>query len=104
VVRVIEGVRGKVALRMELCIRFGYGDVVPWVTRHDGLLTATAGPDALALFSRVHTHGENMRSVAELTVSEGQQIPSPSPGSSPMRIRHARSTPGTPSAPPSSGG
>ena len=75
VVRVIEGVRGKVALRMELCIRFGYGDVVPWVTRHDGLLTATAGPDALALFSRVHTHGENMRSVAELTVSEGQQIP-----------------------------
>ena len=29
VVRLVEGVRGKVAMEMELAIRFGYGQVVP---------------------------------------------------------------------------
>ena len=31
-VRVIEGVKGRVTLRSELRIRFDYGRVVPWVT------------------------------------------------------------------------
>ena len=32
VVRVVEGIRGSVALRMELVLRFDYGRTVPWVT------------------------------------------------------------------------
>src|SRR5438552_9823504 len=44
VVRVVEGVRGRVAMRMELAIRFDYGSVVPWVRRlADGTLGAIAG-------------------------------------------------------------
>jgi GH15 family glucan-1,4-alpha-glucosidase len=75
VVRIVEGVSGTVPMRMELTVRFGYGSIVPWVRRLDGLLTAIAGPDALALWSPVHTRGEEMRTVADFTVSQGQQIP-----------------------------
>src|SRR5438067_424265 len=31
VVRLVEGVRGRVPMRMELVLRFGYGSIVPWV-------------------------------------------------------------------------
>jgi len=75
VIRVVEAVRGEIPVRMELCVRFGYGEMIPWVTRHDGLLTATTGPDSLAMWSRVRTHGEGMKTVAEFTMREGQQVP-----------------------------
>src|SRR5437588_483214 len=42
VVRLVEGVRGRVAMRMELIIRFDYGSIVPWVRRVDGGLWAAA--------------------------------------------------------------
>ena len=32
-VRIVEGVRGEVALAMDLTIRFDYGSIVPWVRR-----------------------------------------------------------------------
>ena len=44
VVRIVEGLRGRVAMRMELVLRFGYGSVIPWVRRVDGALLATGGP------------------------------------------------------------
>src|SRR5271154_6357071 len=31
VVRLVRGVRGKVAMRVELIVRFEYGSIVPWV-------------------------------------------------------------------------
>ncbi len=75
VVRVVRGVRGSVPMRMEMCVRFGYGEAIPWVTHHEHLLTATAGPDAVALWTRADTHGEGLRTVAEFTIDEGQQLP-----------------------------
>src|SRR5437762_3535860 len=37
-IRIIEGLRGSVAMQMQLIIRFDYGDVVPWVRqKHGGL-------------------------------------------------------------------
>jgi GH15 family glucan-1,4-alpha-glucosidase len=47
VVRVVEGVSGRVAMRSELVIRFDYGHVVPWVRRVDRSRVAVAGPDVL---------------------------------------------------------
>src|SRR5437773_1923610 len=42
IIRIVEGVRGKVAMRMELIIRFDYGDVVPWVRKcGDGLAASS---------------------------------------------------------------
>ncbi len=33
VIRIVEGIRGTVRMRMELCLRFDYGRTVPWVRR-----------------------------------------------------------------------
>ena len=74
IARVVEGVRGRVRMRMELTIRFDYGSVVPWVRREDGVLLATAGPDTLELRSPVRTHGEAMTTVAEFEVSAGDRL------------------------------
>ena len=46
VVRLIIGERGRVAMRTELVIRFGYGATVPWMMRlDDGTRRAVVGPD-----------------------------------------------------------
>src|SRR5690349_14948765 len=60
VIRVVEGVRGRVPMQMELVIRFDYGSIVPWVRRlPDDALTAIAGPDALCLRTPVEHRGED---------------------------------------------
>jgi len=75
VVRLVEGVRGRVEMEMNLTIRFGYGQIVPWVRRLDGTLSAIAGPDGLSLWTPIHTEGQDMSTVARFTVVEGQQVP-----------------------------
>ena len=74
-IRIIEGLRGSVALQMQLIIRFDYGDVVPWVRKKHGGLEAIAGPDALILRTPVETRGKDMTTVAEFTVNEGERVP-----------------------------
>src|ERR1041385_7285126 len=45
-VRIVVGERGRVAMSVELILRFGYGAIVPWVRKlEDGTLRAVAGPD-----------------------------------------------------------
>jgi GH15 family glucan-1,4-alpha-glucosidase len=75
VLRIVEGLSGRVAMRMELIIRFDYGFIVPWVRQVDGTLLATAGPDTLELHTGVSTHGENMKTCAEFHVSKGERTP-----------------------------
>jgi GH15 family glucan-1,4-alpha-glucosidase len=75
VVRLVEGVRGQVRMRMELVIRFDYGSIVPWVRNINGVLQAIAGPDVLYLRTPVPLKGQDLRTVAEFAVSEGEQIP-----------------------------
>jgi GH15 family glucan-1,4-alpha-glucosidase len=75
VVRIVEGVRGRVPMRMELVFRFGYGNVIPWVRRVDGSLLATAGPYSAHVRSDVETHGEDFRTIAQFTVAAGERVP-----------------------------
>jgi GH15 family glucan-1,4-alpha-glucosidase len=75
VVRVVKGLRGEVPLRMDLVVRFGYGQVVPWVRRVDNLLTAVAGPDGLSLWTPLETKGQSKTTVAECTVRQGEHVP-----------------------------
>ncbi|MHA7861759.1 glycoside hydrolase family 15 protein [Tessaracoccus sp. Y36] len=75
VVRVVEGVRGRVSMRMDLRLRFDYGHIVPWVTRHGHLLSAIAGPDAVWLDTPVPVHGEHLSTVAEFEVAAGDRVP-----------------------------
>jgi GH15 family glucan-1,4-alpha-glucosidase len=72
-VRMVVGRRGTVKMRMELVLRFGYGAIVPWVSRlDDGALRAIAGPDMVALRTDVPVRGESLTTVADFTVSEGE--------------------------------
>jgi GH15 family glucan-1,4-alpha-glucosidase len=72
-VRIVEGLSGKVTLRMELIVRFDYGSIVPWVRRKGETLLITAGPDSLELTSSTAVKGENMKTVAEFTVGKGDR-------------------------------
>ena len=75
IVRIVEGVRGKVAMRMELIIRFDYGEVVPWVRQCGDGLEAIAGPNALVLRAPIQTRGEDLTTVAEFEVAKGESVP-----------------------------
>jgi GH15 family glucan-1,4-alpha-glucosidase len=76
VVRLVRGLRGTVKMRMELVIRFGFGNDIPWVRRNeDGTaLLAIGGPDMTVLRTPVETRGENMTTVADFEVGEGETI------------------------------
>jgi GH15 family glucan-1,4-alpha-glucosidase len=75
IVRIVVGVSGRVGMRMDLVMRFGYGAITPWVRRVDGALLATAGPDSLELRTPVPVVGRNFTTVAEFVVAEGQRVP-----------------------------
>jgi GH15 family glucan-1,4-alpha-glucosidase len=77
VVRIVRGLSGRVKMRMELVIRFGFGADVPWVKRNpDGPgLLAICGPDMAVLRTPVEIRGEDMTTVADFEVGEGETIP-----------------------------
>ena len=75
VVRIVEGLSGRVRMTMRLVIRFDYGHVVPWVRHEDHAMTAIAGPDTLWLHTPVRVHGEDMATVADFDVAAGEKVP-----------------------------
>jgi GH15 family glucan-1,4-alpha-glucosidase len=75
IVRLVQGLEGRVEVEMELIIRFDYGRVVPWVRRHRDYRLAVAGPDAVRLDAGVETHGENQTTRAAFTVGRGDEVP-----------------------------
>ena len=76
IVRIVEGLEGRVQMRSELVIRFDDGLIVPWVRRlDDGTRIAIGGPDALALRTEIEMYGEDLTTVAEFTVREGDRVP-----------------------------
>lgn len=74
VVRIVEGVREHVSMRMELVIRFDYGSLVPWVRRGERGFTALAGPDALVFQTDAPFYSKDFRTIAEFTVSPGERV------------------------------
>ncbi len=76
-IRRVRGIRGSVAMRQELRIRFGYADAMPWVRQFEekdghGII-AVAGPDAVVvrgprLVAADHAH------VSEFTVAAGETV------------------------------
>ena len=77
-IRIVEGVSGRVRMRSALRMRFSYGRVVPWVHKvEDGETTRTvavAGPDSVWLDGEADTYGRNLTTYADFTVSAGQRI------------------------------
>ena len=83
---------------MELIVRFGYGCIVPWVTRlPDRTLAPSPARTWWCCERRSRLHGENFKTVGEFTVSAGETVPftliySPSHLPPPERDRSARGT------------
>lgn len=73
VVRVVEGVSGRVPMRMEFRLRFDYGHVRPWTRHHDTGLAAVAGPDAVWLHGAVPL-SDGDTATADFAVSGGDRL------------------------------
>jgi len=71
VVRIVEGKRGRVAMRLDLVMRFDYGSLVPWVRRTDDGIRAIGGAIALRLRTPVALRGESFHTVADFEVAAG---------------------------------
>ena len=90
-VRVVEGVEGRVEVTSELGIRFDYGHVTPWITVEGREVRAVAGPDALWLRASVPHEERGDGIISRFAVSEGERIPfvltwTPSYGERPQAI------------------
>jgi GH15 family glucan-1,4-alpha-glucosidase len=87
IVRLLRCTRGSIHVKSDLIIRFDYGRTVPWVTRERAQpdwgpgavdnLHAVAGSDTIVLRSSsdgasLPNHGEDMSTVSEFTLTEGQ--------------------------------
>jgi len=75
VVRVVEGVSGRVPVHMDLRMRFDYGSSLPWVTHDDGRMHATAGPDSMVLSTPAPTEGAGPATVSDFVVGKGDKVP-----------------------------
>ncbi len=75
-VRIVCGLSGRVRFQTELVLRFDYGSTVPWVTRsEDGTIEAIAGPERMILRTSADLRGEDLKTVGEFVVDEGQIVP-----------------------------
>ncbi len=79
VIRIVQGIRGKMKMRMELALRFDYGRTVPWVTMHRRELRAVAGPHMVVLRSDCNggapaeLRGEDLSTISEFTVKKDER-------------------------------
>jgi len=74
IVRVVEGLEGRVEMQSELAVRFEYGISVPWVSRLDkDAISLVAGASMLVLRTDVPVRGRGMRTVGDFTVSQGER-------------------------------
>ncbi|MGW8380324.1 glycoside hydrolase family 15 protein [Streptomyces sp. ODS28] len=73
-VRIVEGVSGRVPIRSSLRMRFSYGWVVPWVHKEDGRTAAVAGPDSVWLDTEAPTYGKDLTTYSDFTVGPGDRV------------------------------
>jgi len=75
-VRIVKGISGAVAMRMDFVLRFGYGYSVPWVSRLDDAtgIRAVVGPDMVVLRTSVELENASMRTTSEFVVNADDEI------------------------------
>jgi GH15 family glucan-1,4-alpha-glucosidase len=71
VMRIVEGLRGRVPMRMELSLRPDYGSIRPWVEPVSDGVIATAGPDAFRLSTALALQIEDGSVTARFDAVEG---------------------------------
>ncbi|MBO8193996.1 glycoside hydrolase family 15 protein [Streptomyces oryzae] len=73
-VRIVEGVSGRVRMRSALRMRFSYGWVVPWVHKVGQRTVAVAGPDSVWLDTEADTYGKDLTTYSDFTVGPGDRV------------------------------
>jgi GH15 family glucan-1,4-alpha-glucosidase len=74
-IRIVQGLSGRVAMHTELVLRFDYGALVPWVTRLEtDRLSFAAGPHRLVLSTPVALRGEGLKTVGGFRVAAGESV------------------------------
>lgn len=76
IIRIVEGVRGKVDLALHVMPRFDYGALRPWI-RHEGvrLFSAIGGDDALVIYSEADLKLEGQHDLtAQFAVRAGERV------------------------------
>ncbi|MFI1096524.1 glycoside hydrolase family 15 protein [Streptomyces sp. NPDC020917] len=73
-IRIVEGVSGRVPMCSSLRMRFAYGQVVPWVHKVGDRTVAVAGPDSVWLDTDVDTYGKDLTTYSEFTVGPGDRV------------------------------
>jgi GH15 family glucan-1,4-alpha-glucosidase len=69
--RVVQGLRGRVPVRMQLSVRPDYGTIVPWVERASDGAIVISGPDAFRLTTSVAVEINDGDVAAEFVMVEG---------------------------------
>jgi GH15 family glucan-1,4-alpha-glucosidase len=70
-IRIVEGLKGEVPMRMELDLRPDYASIVPWLEPAPDGVTATAGPDGFRLTTALPLQMENGTIRADFVAREG---------------------------------
>jgi len=71
VMRIVEGLRGRVPMRMELSLRPDYASIIPWIESAPDGVVAIAGPDAFRLSTSLPLRVENGTVLSEFVAGEG---------------------------------
>ena len=71
--RIVEGLRGEVTMRMDLRLRPDYASIVPWIDRTVDGAVATAGPDAYRISTTLPIEIQDGNVTAEFTLDEGER-------------------------------
>ena len=69
--RVVEGLSGRVPMRLELALRPDYASIVPWIESAPDGAVATAGPDAFRLTTTIPLEVEDGTIRSDFVVVEG---------------------------------
>jgi GH15 family glucan-1,4-alpha-glucosidase len=72
--RVVEGLRGRMPMRMELSLRPDYASIVPWVESVPDGIIATAGPDAFRLSTVLPLEIDDGTVRADFVALEGTRL------------------------------
>jgi GH15 family glucan-1,4-alpha-glucosidase len=75
IIRIAEGIRGEVELRLDLTLRFDYGSAIPWVTRlpDDTGIQGICGPDRVSLFSAIELLNDHLATTVSFTLRAGER-------------------------------
>jgi GH15 family glucan-1,4-alpha-glucosidase len=76
IVRIVEGIAGRVEMTSDLRLRFDYGSIRPLLLPVDGGFRAVAGPDAVYVRSPVELHEtDDAAHTARFAVAAGERVP-----------------------------